>query len=268
MSLKIGFYGAGNMGKAIINGIVEAKIANPSDIFVNDLHKPSVDALCKELQVVSKTQSEIASEANIVILAVKPNIVPIVLEENKAHFSKETIVVSIAAGVSIKAIEDVIGNGHKVVRVMPNTPALVGEGMSALCFNNNVDENDKQNVCAVFNSFGKAEVVGEYLMDAVVGVSGSAPAYVYMFIEALADGAVVCGMPRASAYEFAAQTVLGSAKMVMETGMHPGALKDNVCSPGGTTIAAVNSLEKDGFRSAVINAVVTAAQKNKEMGSK
>lgn len=268
MSLKIGFFGAGNMGKAIINGIVEAKIAAANDIYVNDKHQPAVDKICEELHVVAKSQSEIAKEANIVILAVKPNIVPIVLEENKSHFSKDTIIVSIAAGVSIEAIENVIGKKHKVVRVMPNTPALVGEGMSALCFNNNLTDIDQKTVCEVFNSFGKADVVGEYLMDAVVGVSGSAPAYVYMFIEALADGAVVCGMPRPAAYEFAAQTVLGSAKMVIETGMHPGVLKDNVCSPGGTTIAAVNSLEKDGFRSAVINAVVAAAQKNKEMGSK
>lgn len=266
MSLKIGFYGAGNMGKAIINGIIEAKISQPSDIYVNDVNQAALDQITSELNIVAKSQKEIAESVDILILAVKPAIIPLVLKTNKDALKKNTIIVSIAAGVTLAAVEKELGTEHKLVRVMPNTPALVGEGMSALCFNDNLNEADQTNVLNMFRSFGKAEVVGEYLIDAVVGVSGSAPAYVYMFIEALADGAVVCGMPRPLAYEFAAQTVLGSAKMVIETKQHPGVLKDNVCSPGGTTIAAVSSLENDGFRKAVINAVVTAAEKNKAMG--
>ncbi|MEG0686281.1 MAG: pyrroline-5-carboxylate reductase, partial [Erysipelotrichales bacterium] len=219
--MKIGFYGTGNMGKAIINGIINAKIALAQDIYISDLNKELVNQLIEELNVVEKDQSNIAKEVDVLILAVKPNIIPIVLEANKASLNNNTIIVSIAAGVSIKSIEDIVGDKQPIVRIMPNTPALVNEGMSALCFNESISSSQQEQVISIFNSFGKAEVVAENLIDAVVGVSGSAPAYVYIFIEALADGAVLCGMPRAQAYEFAAQTVLGSAKMVLETGMHP-----------------------------------------------
>lgn len=155
-----------------------------------------------------------------------------------------------------------IGGGN-MVRAMPNTPALVGAGMAGLCVNEHVTEAEKEHAYAIFGSFGKAEFVPERLMDAVVGVSGSAPAYICLFIEALADGAVLEGMPRNQAYTFAQQVVYGTAKMALESGKHPGELKDMVCSPGGTTIAAVKTLEEHGFRAAVINAVSTAAEKNR-----
>ncbi len=157
------------------------------------------------------------------------------------------------------------GKRIKIVRVMPNTPALVGEGMAAICPNDLVSKEETEEVISIFESFGKAEIVEEKLMDSVTAVSGSSPAYVYMFIEAMADAAVLEGMPRDKAYKFAAQAVLGSAKMVLETGMHPGALKDMVCSPGGTTIKAVATLEKHGFRNAIIEAMRDCAIKSKEM---
>ncbi len=174
--------------------------------------------------------------------------------------------VSIAAGQSISSIEKMFRKQIKLVRAMPNTPALVGEAMSALCTNKFVSEQELADITAIFQSFGACEVVPEAMIDSVVGVAGSSPAYVYLFIEAMADAAVADGMPRAMAYKFAAQSVLGSAKMVLETGMHPGALKDNVCSPGGTTIEAVAVLEEEGMRSAIIKAQRACVQKSRDMG--
>ncbi|MBF4675588.1 pyrroline-5-carboxylate reductase, partial [Clostridioides difficile] len=175
------------------------------------------------------------------------------------------IIVSIAAGKTIESLESFIGSDKKIVRVMPNTPALVGEGMSALCKNSNVTDEELNMIKALFESFGEAEIVSEYLMDTVTGISGSSPAYVFMFIEAMADAAVLAGMPRQQAYKFASQAVMGSAKMVLETGKHPGELKDMVCSPAGTTIEAVKVLEEEGFRAAVIKSIVACIDKSKDM---
>ena len=188
-----------------------------------------------------------------------------ILESVKDLIGDEKIVVSIAAGKSISSMENIIGDDKKIIRTMPNTPALVNEGMSALCPNKNIEDEELKIVKGIFDSFGKSEVVGEYLIDSVIGVSGSSPAYVFMFIEAMADAAVVGGMPRKQAYNFAAQSVLGAAKMVLESGKHPGELKDMVCSPGGTTIEAVKVLENEGMRSSVINAVCACIEKSKEM---
>lgn len=263
---KIGFIGAGNMGKAIIKGIIAAELTSPEEIFVYDVFKPTLESIEMELGVTTaSSEREVAQQAKIIVLAVKPNMVPEVLNTIKDDISENKIIVSIAAGVTLERLNANLPKQTKLVRVMPNTPALVGCGMTALCFNSFVVEEEKQEVLTIFESLGEAEVVGEYLIDAVTGLSGSGPAYVYMFIEALADGGVLAGMPRSSAYKFAAQTVLGSAKMVLETGKHPGELKDMVSSPGGTTITAVRSLENDGFRAAIINAVVAAAEKNKSL---
>ena len=175
------------------------------------------------------------------------------------------LVVSIAAGISLDIIESFLGKDKRIIRVMPNTPALVGEGMAGLSPNELVSDEEAELVKKLFESFGKAEIVPEKLQDAVCGISGSSPAYVFMFIEAMADGAVAEGMPRAQAYKFAAQAVLGSAKMVLETGKHPGELKDAVCSPGGTTIEAVAALEQAGFRSAVIDAERICIDKSRSL---
>ena len=178
---------------------------------------------------------------------------------------EDAIVVSIAAGQTMANIERLFGKNIRLARSMPNTPALVLEGAAGVCFNNAVGSEDKETAMDIFSSFGIAHEVSESMMDAVIGVSGSSPAYVFMFIEAMADAAVAEGMPRAQAYELAAQTVLGSAKMVLETGKHPGELKDMVCSPAGTTIEAVRVLEKEGFRSAVMEAVSACAKRAREM---
>jgi len=266
MSQSIGFFGAGNMGQAIMKGLIQSGIFKASDIYVYDVYKPLVENLSKDLGINSvESEQSLVKQCDTLIFAVKPNVLPTLLADLSNDLTPTQLLLSIAAGVTINQIETILTEKHKVVRIMPNTPALVGEGMSAISCNKQIDEQEKDLVLSIFKSFGKAECVDEKLIDAVVGVSGSSPAYVYMFIEALADGAVLEGMPRKQAYEFAAQTVLGSAKMVLETGEHPGMLKDMVTSPGGTTIEAVKVLEDKGFRAAVIEAVRAAANKNKEL---
>lgn len=188
-----------------------------------------------------------------------------VLAKINGRVNEQQLVISIAAGVTLAQLAAGLTGRLKLIRVMPNTPALVGAGMAAIATNENVDEQEKQLAVTLFSSFGLAKVVPEHLIDAVVGVSGSGPAYVYLFIEALADSAVLEGMPRKDAYEFAAQTVLGSAKMVLETREHPGNLKDMVCSPAGTTITGVRVLETGGFRGLVMDTVHAVAEKNRQM---
>lgn len=266
MNKTIGFIGSGNMGSAIIGGMISSKLIEPLHIMASDINQSSLDGLEKQFGIKTTTDNkEVASQSNFLFLSVKPNIYPIIIKEIKDSIKESTIVVAIAAGQSIHTIEALFEKDVKIVRVMPNTPALVGEGMAAVSANTLVTKEETEDILAIFNSIGKAEVVGEYLMDAVIGVSGSAPAYVYMFIEAMADAAVAEGMPRPQAYKFAAQTVLGAAKMVLETGQHPGALKDQVCSAGGTTIAAVCELENKGMRNAVISAIRVCAEKSREL---
>ncbi|MBC1734650.1 pyrroline-5-carboxylate reductase [Listeria seeligeri] len=264
---KIGFIGAGNMGTAMIRGLAKTDYINRKDLFVCGRKIEKLQPLETEFQGIQLTTSieELAEQADIIILSVKPYTIPEVLTNIKNNLTPDKIIISVAAGVTIQDLENLTTKETKIVRVMPNTPALVGEAMSSITPNGSVTAEETEIITTIFASFGKAEVVPESLMDAVVGVSGSSPAYVYMFIEALADGAVLNGLPRNKAYKFAAQAVLGAAKMVLETGEHPGKLKDMVTSPGGTTIEAVKSLEDSGFRSAVINAVQAAAVKNSNM---
>lgn len=264
----ISFIGGGNMATAIISGLLSSGLSDCDHIYATAAHEASVLRLKETLEIDAGTDNKIAAEkADILFLAVKPNLFHKVIPEIRHSIKENTIVISIAAGQPMERIEDMFERSIKLVRVMPNTPALVGASMSAICCNDAVTEAELAEVQAIFNSFGESEVIGEHLMDAVVGVSGSSPAYVYMFIEAMADAAVADGMPRAQAYKFAAQSVLGSAKMVLETGKHPGELKDAVCSPGGTTIEAVARLEKNGFRSAVIEAQRACVQKSRDMSS-
>jgi len=264
--MKIGFIGGGNMGGAIIGGIVSSGIYKGEDIFVVDLFEENVDRLVEKYGIErGNDNKKIAETSDILFLAVKPNVYSDVISEIKNYVSENSVVVSIAAGKSIKEIEALFGKNIKLVRVMPNTPALVGEGMAALSGNENVTNEEVLKIADIFKCFGKAEIVPEKMMDIVTAVSGSSPAFVYMFIEAMADAAVLGGMPRGQAYKFAAQTVLGSAKMVLDTGLHPGALKDMVCSPAGTTIEAVAELEKRGLRTAVIEAVRVCEAKSKSM---
>lgn len=266
MEKIVGFIGAGNMGQGIVGGIINSDLIPSSNIIMSDLYKPSLEKAKEKYSIEVTTENKVVAEkSDILVLAVKPNLYPMVINEIKDIVKDNVIIVTIAAGKSIESTEKSFERTLKVIRTMPNTPALVGEGMTAVCPNSLVTEDDVKEVCNLLSSFSKVEVVSEKLIDAVTSVSGSAPAYVYMFIEAMADAAVLQGMPRDKAYKFASQTVLGSAKMVLETGMHPGALKDMVCSPGGTTIEAVAELEANGFRSAVISAMNKCYEKSKFM---
>ncbi|CBK74992.1 pyrroline-5-carboxylate reductase [Butyrivibrio fibrisolvens 16/4] len=232
----------------------------------SDIFQATLDDLSSEFGVnTSISNRDVVEFSDIIIIAVKPQYLADAIGGIRDMDYTDKVVVSIAAGQSLSHLRELFGKDLKLIRVMPNTPALVGEAMSALSPNELVTEEDTEIVVELFESFGKAEIVPEKLQDAVVGISGSSPAYVYMFIEALADGAVAEGMPRAQAYKFAAQAVLGSAKMVLETGEHPGVLKDNVCSPGGTTIEAVAALEALGFRNAVIEAERVCIEKSREL---
>ena len=265
----IGFIGAGNMGSAMIGGIVHSELVTTSQIIASAHSAATLEKLQSTYSIETTLSNEtVAERSDILFLAVKPNKFDEVIPQISSHVKSGCVIVSIAAGKTIAAIEDSFCKPVKLVRAMPNTPALVGEAMSALCVNQNVTPEELKEVQALFNSFGKSEVISESLMDAVIGVSGSSPAYVYMFIEAMADAAVADGMPRAQAYKFAAQSVYGSAKMVLETGKHPGELKDAVCSPAGTTIEAVAALEAGGFRNTVISAQRACSQKSRDMSSK
>lgn len=264
----IGFIGAGNMGSAMIGGILNASLVTTGQVIASAHSKETLDAIHSRFSIETTLSNEtVAERSDILFLAVKPNKFDEVIPQIAPHVKSSCIIISIAAGKTIAAIEKAFGKEIKLVRAMPNTPALVGEAMSALCVNAHVTEAELSEVQAIFNSFGKAEVVPESLIDAVVGVSGSSPAYVYLFIEAMADAAVADGMPRAQAYKFAAQSVYGAAKMVLETGRHPGELKDAVCSPGGTTIEAVAALERGGLRDTVITAQRACSKKSHDMST-
>lgn len=263
MEKKIGFIGCGNMGKAILGGLIASGQVQPGQIWVYTPSPENVASLHDRYGInAAQSAQEVAQVTDIVFGAVKPNMMVKVLSEIASSLNKETLVVSIAAGVTLDQLARALGHDRKIIRSMPNTPSLVNAGMTSVTANALVTEQDINDVLDIFRSFGAAEVVQESMIHPVVGVSGSAPAYVFMFIEAMADAAVLGGMPRAQAYRFAAQAVMGSAKMVLETGKHPGELKDMVCSPGGTTIEAVKVLEEKGFRAAVIDAVQACMAKS------
>ena len=261
--MSIGFIGCGNMGGAILKGILAKKIAAPNEIMASDKGK-SVEQITSEFGVLAKENNiEVTKESDVLILAIKPQYYEEVIKEIKDEVKENQIIISIAPGKTLEWLEATFEKEVKLVRVMPNTPALVGEGMMAICPGKLITDEDKKKVLEILGSCGKTEIIPESLMDVVVSVSGSSPAYVFMFIEAMADAAVADGMPRAMAYEFAAQSVVGSAKLLLETGKHPGELKDMVCSPAGTTIEAVRVLEEKGFRSSVIEAMKACTRKAK-----
>ena len=268
---KVGFIGCGNMGSAMIGGILKNGLASKEEIIASCKSEATKERISKELGItVTLDSTEVAQKADVVFLAIKPYQFDAVLPQINGKLEADQIVISVAAGKTLSMIETAlmsinVAGKLKVVRAMPITPALVGEAMTAITPNANLNEEDIAKVKALFESFGQVEVVPESMMNAVIGVSGSSPAFIYMLIEAMADAAVVEGMPRAQAYKFAAQSVLGSAKMVLETGMHPGALKDAVCSPGGTTIAGVEALEQCGFRGTVMEGIRATVAKAEEM---
>ena len=263
----IGFIGGGNMASAMIGGMLHSRLCHKEQIIATARTQASLDRLSGAYGIQTTFDNrKAAGQSDILVLAVKPYLYEKIIKEIRDETDDTKIIVAIAAGVSLAQLNRYFGKPMKIIRAMPNTPAMVSEAMSALTPNEYVSEDDLQTVVEIFKSFGEAEVVPESLMDAVIGVSGSSPAYVYLFIEAMADAAVADGMPRAQAYKFAAQAVSGAAKMVLETGKHPGELKDAVCSPGGTTIEAVAALEEAGFRHAVIRAQRRCVAKSKDMG--
>lgn len=267
MDKIIGFIGSGNMGSAMIKGITQSGLLPASNIIASEPLKEKCQKLSEQYLIKTTSNNlEVAKAADILFLAVKPNIYINVINEIKRDIKDTCIVISIAPGHKMESLESLFEKEIKIVRAMPNTPALVGEGMSAICPNRNISEEDLSCVQELFRSFGRVEIVTEYMIDSVTAVSGSSPAYVFMMIEAMADGAVLGGIPRDKAYVFAAQALYGSAKMVLETGLHPGQLKDMVCSPGGSTIEAVAELEKKGFKGAIISAMEVCMDKSREMG--
>ncbi|MEJ8788863.1 pyrroline-5-carboxylate reductase [Dorea sp. ICN-14282] len=254
--MKLGFIGTGNMASAIMGGIIGKKMISAEEIIGADLFAPGREKVKEQfgIQVTEKNQ-EVVEKAEVIILSVKPQFYEDVINQIKDCVKKEQIIITIAPGKTLAWLAEKFGKEVKIVRTMPNTPALVGEGMTAMCPNEHMEKEETEYVKRLLESFGRVEVVPERLMDVVVSVSGSSPAYVFMMIEAMADAAVSGGMPRTQAYQFAAQAVYGSAKMVLETAKHPGELKDMVCSPAGTTIEAVRTLEEMGFRSSIIEAM-------------
>lgn len=253
-AVKIGVIGMGNMGYAILKGLLH--VYEKEEIIFTDINRGRMEQVAKETGVsFVESNEECAGGAKYVVLAVKPQYYDPVLANIHGVVTCDNVVISIAPGVSIDSLKEKLGCDIRIVRAMPNTPALLGEGMTGICYDATLfNEKEKSTIQAFFESFGKLQIISERLIDAVVCVSGSSPAYVYMFIEALADSAVKYGLPRDMAYRMAAQTVMGSAMMVLETGEHPGKLKDQVCSPGGTAIAGVTTLEEYGFRNSIIKA--------------
>ena len=267
MIRTIGMIGAGNMGSAILRGIVDAGYVKAGQLTVFDVSKRKLRDIQDDLPGIHPARDclEVAENSDLIILAVKPLYIQEVIDDMRAGLPGKSVL-SIAAGWTVSMLEKALRDtGASWLRVMPNTPALVGEGMTAICDDTTFSQEDFDFAKGIFDAVGKTRVLPERLFDGVVAISGSSPAYVYMMIEAMADAGVREGLPRTYAYEMAAQSVLGSALMVLSSGTHPAALKDAVCSPGGTTIEAVEELERKGFRAAIMDAMKVCAQKSREM---
>lgn len=265
----MGFIGSGMMASALMDGLLaKGIVTSPAQISCSDVWEPARAAAQKKgFQAFASNEEVCAMAKDIIIIAVKPNIVPAALADIAKSASSNAVIISIAAGVTLSTLESHIPD-RKVVRVMPNTPCLVGESAGAFALGQNCKDEDRDLVARVFGAVGIFPEVQEYLLDAVTGVSGSGPAYVFLFIEALSDGGVRAGLPRSVATQLAAQTVKGAAEMVLRTGKHPGELKDGVTSPGGTTIAGVEALEKGAFRATVISAVTATTKRSMQLGGK
>lgn len=266
MDKKIGFIGCGNMGSSMVGGLIKSGFLKPDNIIVSTKTEESVKKLKEEFKIATTLDNKIvAKESDVIILAVKPFMYKDIVDAIKSELTAEKLIITIAAGITIGNMEEWINENTKIIRTMPNTPALVGEAMSAVCPNKNVTSDELEYCFEIFKSFGECVQLEEKDFHAFTALCGSSPAYVFMFIEAMADAGVKLGLTRAKAYKMAAQSVLGSSKMVLDTGKHPGELKDAVCSPAGTTIDAVAELEKLGFRSSIIQAIEKCEQKSKNM---
>lgn len=263
---SLAFVGAGAMGQALLRGLITAQTFAPADLAVFDANPTLTQNAAEQFGVVpAPNLKALADHTKVLLLAVKPQIIHGVLDELSEVLTPEHILISIAAGIKTTQIEAHFPWSIPVVRVMPNTPALVGQAASAICLGAHANESHREKAHRIFDAVGLAVDVEENMMDAVTGLSGSGPAYVYLFIEALSDAGVKMGLTREVSTHLAAQTVLGGAQMVLDTQLHPGELKDNVTSPGGTTIAALHALENRAFRAAVYDAVEASALRSREL---
>jgi pyrroline-5-carboxylate reductase len=267
MKETIGFLGTGNMAEALIKGLLHARVVEPGKIWGSDPRAERCRELAERYGIHTTTSNpDVVSASEIVVLSVKPQILPSVLDEVAQHLKPHALVISIAAGTPVAAIEQRLPAGTRVVRTMPNTPALVGAGATAIAGGGHATPADLEAARRIFDAVGKTVVLDEEQLDAVTGLSGSGPAYVFLIIEALSDAGVKMGLSRYNAQALAAQTVLGSAKLLLETNEHPGRLKDMVTSPGGTAIAGIATLEAGGLRTTLINAVEAATRRSRELG--
>jgi pyrroline-5-carboxylate reductase len=265
--LNIGFIGAGAMAKALAGSFTRAGLVSSKNLMASDPFDRAREAFAKAVGAkTTASNAEVVASSKVLLLAVKPNQVSNALADVRNLITPDHLVISIAAGVQIAKLEAQLPAGTRLVRAMPNAPALVGAGMSAFSLNQAASPQDAELAQKLFSAVGQALQVNELLLDAVTGLSGSGPAYVFMFIEALSDGGVAAGLPRDAATRLAAQTVMGAAKMLLETGLHPGALKDMVSSPAGTTIEGIFELEKSAFRGSVMRAVIAGAEKSRKLG--
>ncbi|MDH3349533.1 MAG: pyrroline-5-carboxylate reductase [Desulfobulbaceae bacterium] len=264
---KIGLVGGGQMGEALVRGMISGGVLTPSDIIIAEPDSHRREHMHSTYNInTTADPGEACSFASIIILAVKPQIMPLVLDSYKDILTKEHLVISIAAGITLSALEDGLSPGIPIIRVMPNTPALVLAGISALSGNNSVHKKDMNAALHIFSAVGECVEVAENLLDAVTGLSGSGPGYVFTFIEAMIDGGVLAGIPRPIAEKLALHTVFGSAKLGIESGEPAAVLKGKVTSPGGTTIAGLQVLEKAGIRGTIMSAIEEATHRSKELG--
>ncbi|KAJ3676227.1 hypothetical protein LUZ60_003639 [Juncus effusus] len=261
---RLGFVGAGNLAESITRGVIKSAVLPAASIRTTHSRAERRSLFATFGCRILETNAQVVDDSDVVIISVKPQIVKQVLTELKPFFTKDKLIVSIAAGIKMKDIKDWSGKS-RIIRVMPNTPAAVGQAASVLCVGETANKKDEERVARLFSAIGKVWTAEEKYFDAITGLSGSGPAYIYLAIEALADGGVAAGLPRNLALGLASQTVLGAAAMVNQSGKHPGELKDAVASPAGTTIAGIRELEKAAFRGALINAVVAATDRCKEL---
>jgi len=264
---KVGFVGAGNMGEALIKGLLAANLVPAEAVYVTDVRLERLKELDRQYGVqIAANNTELVRQVDVVLLAVKPQIMEPVLREIAPAVTRKRLLISIAAGISTAKIREALGKDARLIRVMPNTSALVLEGVTAIAKGEGLEAGDLDIAGEIFSAVGRVVVLGEELMDAVTGLSGSGPAYVAIVVESLADGGVRMGLDRITAMTLATQTVLGAARLLLETGLHPGALKDMVSSPGGTSIAGVAALEAGGIRHTFITAVERATLRSRELG--
>lgn len=262
MTRKIAFIGCGNIASAMIKGIVRSGVLKADHLMASDKNENKLTSIKNELNINTTTDNiEAAQWGDIIFLCVEPKMSKIVIEEIKNTIDQSKIVVSVAAGINLSDLTEWFNNEARIVRIMPNIPILVGEGLTMICETDNVDEQEMAYLKDIITSFGKAEVLNEKYMNAFIALASSSPAFIYIMIEAMADAAVAMGLHRDMSYKIVAQAVYGSAKMVLDTGKHPGELKDMVCSPAGTTIDAIASLEETGFRHSILKALKVGEEK-------